>query len=856
MRLMLTTGALICAALAWAAPLSTASDHPIETDADRAPRTRTGGSCVIRGATVHTAVGTATVADVWVQDGKLKAIGDFTAPEGIVELDGTGKHLTPGVVDPHSHMGITRGVNEGSVSISAEVRIGDSIDPDDVALYRALAGGCTTIHTMHGSANAIGGQNQVLKLKWGRSADELKFEGATPTIKFALGENPRRANWGDGDRFPGSRMGVHIVFERAFERAREYQREWAAYSEALANGEDAAEPRRDLRLEAIGRVLDGSLKVHCHCYRVDGILMILGVAERYGFRIGVLQHVLEGYKVAAEIKASGAATSTFADWWSYKVEAYDAIPENAALLARAGVSSSINSDSDDLVRRMYGEAAKSVRYAGMDPVGALQLITLIPAQQLGIENRVGSIEVGKDADLVLLNGPPLSSLTRVEWTMVEGELEFERRDAFGLDAEALDISALEFEAPEAHTWDPEGGATTALVGGTVHTVVGETLEQGTVIFQAGRILAVGTDLPIPGGARIVDVTGKHVYPGMIALNTALGIAEIESVRATQDTREIGGNQPDVGVAEIINAESAHFGVTRAGGVTRTQTAPQGGGPLRGQSAVLRLVGDTPREMVQIANDMLHVSFPRVRNGDDDKKTPDAVFELEALFDAAREYRRLQDEAEGAGIAPPSIDPRLAALAPYALGERPVALHASNAQTILFALRFAKEQELDAVLYGATEAWKVVDSIAREGLPVVIGPVLGIPSSRFDPYDAVYANAAVLARAGVPFAIQSSDNMNPRNLADHAAMAASFGLPREEALRSITHYPARVLGLEGKLGGLASGMLADVIVTDGDLLEITASVDYVFIDGRQVDLDNRQTRFFERYSKRLERMMNR
>lgn len=856
MRLMHSTGLILFAALVWAAPLSRANEHPIETDADRAPRTRTGGSCVIRGATVHSAVGPATVADVLVQGGKLKAIGDFNAPEGIVELDGRGKHLTPGVVDPHSHSAIERGVNEGTVSISAEVRIGDSIDPDDIAIYRALAGGCTTIHTMHGSANAIGGQNQVLKLKWGRTADELKFVGATPTIKFALGENPRRANWNESDRFPGSRMGVHIVFERAFERAREYQREWAAYNEASANGEAAVEPRRDLRLEAISGVLDGSLKVHCHCYRVDGILMILGVADAYGFRIGVLQHVLEGYKVAAEIKASGAAASTFADWWSYKVEAYDAIPQNAALLARAGVSSSVNSDSDDLGRRMFGEAAKSVRYAAMDPVGALQLVTLIPAQQLGIANRVGSIEVGKDADLVLHSGPPLSSLSRVEWTMVDGELEFERRDAFALDAEPLVAPPVTIAAPQAVAWSAEGGATTALVGGTVHTVVGETIESGIVLFQAGRILAVGKDLAIPGGARIVDVTGKHVYPGMIALNTALGIAEIEAVEATQDVREIGGNQPDVGVAEIINAESAHFAVTRAGGVTRTQTAPQGGGPLRGQSAVLRLNGDTSREMLQVANDMLHIGFPRTRNDAEEKEDSKAIKQLEQIFEAAREYQRLQGEAVAAGIAPPAHDSRLAALAPYASGERRVAIHASNAQTILFALRFVEEQELNAVLYDAEEAWKVVDAIAQSGLPVVVGPVLGIPRSRFDPYDACYANAAVLARAGVPFAIQSADNMNPRNLAHHAAMAAAFGLPPEEALRSITIYPARVLGLDSQLGGIASGMIADVVVTNGDLLEITSDVDYVFIDGRQVDLENRQTRFYERYTKRLERLMTR
>jgi len=842
------------AALALAVPIARAGEHPIETDADRVPVTRTGGSCVIRGATVHSAVGAAVIADVLVVDGKVKAIGDVDAPEGIVELDGTGKHLTPGVVDPHSHMAIERGVNEGSVSISAEVRIADSIQPDDVALYRALAGGCTTIHTMHGSANAIGGQNTVIKLKWGRTADELRFDGALPTVKFALGENPRRANWGEGGRFPGTRMGVNAVFERAFARAREYQREWDVHDAAVANGEAPAEPRRDLRLETIARVLDGTMKVHCHCYRVDGILMILDVADRYGFRIGVLQHVLEGYKVAAEIKASGAATSTFADWWSYKVEAYDAVPNNAALLARAGVSSSINSDSADLVRHLFAEAAKSVRYAGMDPVGALQLVTLIPAQQLGIAGRVGSIEVGKDADLVLHTGPPLSSLARVAWTMVDGELEFERRDTFGFDAEPLEASALEFEAPEDLVWAAGGGPTTALIGGTVHTVVGETIENGTLIFQGGRIIAAGTDLPIPGGARIIDVTGKHVYPGLVALNTELGIAEIASVASTQDTREIGGNQPDVGVARIIDADSAHIGITRANGVTRAQTAPQGGGPLRGQSAVLRLSGDTTRELVQVAGDMLHVSFPRVSNSADEKDEPDAVVEMKDLFADAREYRRLVDEAVGAGLVPPPHDSRLAALAPYALGERRIALHASNAQTILFALRFAEEEELDVVLFGATEAWKVADAIAIQGVSVVLGPVYALPRSRFDPYDATYANAAVLARAGVPFAIQSKDNMNPRNLAHHAAMAAAFGLPHEEALRAITHYPARILGLDDQLGGLASGMLADVVVTDGDLLEIATGVDYVFIDGRQASLENHQTKLVERYTKRLDRML--
>ena len=398
-----------------------AFEHPSELDADRVPTLDTSHGALIRGATIHTAVAPAFVGDVLVRDGDIAAIGhDLAAPEGVLVIDGKGKHLAPGVIDTHSHMAIDGGVNEATLSITAECDISDVIAPDDVSLYRALAGGVTTIQCLHGSANAIGGRSEVIKLRWKRRADELRFPDAPQGIKFALGENPKRSNFNPGERYPATRPGVETVFQRAFRRAQEYRAEWAVYQEARARGEDPVPPRRDVRLDVLAGILTGDVHVHSHCYRADEILMLLRTAESFGFRVQTLQHVLEGYKVAHEIAEHGAGTSTFSDWWSYKVEAYDAIPENAALLDEAGVVASVNSDSDELVRHLYHEASKSVRYAGLDPVRALRLATLNSAIQLGIQDRVGSIEVGKDADIVLLTADPLSIYARVEWTMVDG----------------------------------------------------------------------------------------------------------------------------------------------------------------------------------------------------------------------------------------------------------------------------------------------------------------------------------------------------------------------------------------------------------------------------------------------------
>ncbi len=305
------------------------------------------------------------------------------------------------------------------------------LNPEDIDIYRDLAGGVTAANILHGSANAIGGQTLVIKLRWGQPAAKLPFEGALPGIKFALGENPKRSNFsipGQPKRYPATRMGVEETIRGAFSEARDYKKAWDDHNKRSAAGEkNLIPPRRDLRLEPLVEVLEGKRYVHSHCYREDEILMLLRVAKEFGFKVRTFQHVLEGYKVADELAAAGVGASTFSDWWAYKVEAYDAIPYNAALMTRRGVIVSINSDDAEEATHLNQEAAKSMKYGGLSHDEALKMVTLNPAMQLGIDKRVGTIDVGKDADLAIYNRDPLSGYAVVQKTLIDGRVYFDRQ---------------------------------------------------------------------------------------------------------------------------------------------------------------------------------------------------------------------------------------------------------------------------------------------------------------------------------------------------------------------------------------------------------------------------------------------
>ena len=940
-------------ALAAAERAATEVDWPVELDADRVPSIHTGGDVLLRGGHLLTVSdGLLESTDLLVREGRIAAIGKrLPLPEGVTEIDVAGRWIMPGVLDAHAHIAIRGGINEWTRNITPEVTIEDEVDPDDVGIYRALAGGTTSARLLHGSANAIGGRHEVVKLRWGSSAPEMVFDGAPRGVKFALGENPRQANWGDGGRFPKTRMGVATSLRRAFEAGRRYVAEWARFAAAEAAGEDPDPPRRDLRLEALAGILAGEIAVHSHCYRADEILMLLSVAEEFGFKVQTFQHALEAYKVAREIGAhGGAGASTFIDWWGFKFEAYDAIPYNPALVHEAGVAMSINSDSDDHIRRLNLEAAKAVKYGGVSESDALAMVTLVPAQQLGVAERVGSISVGKDADLAVYDRHPFDTRSHVVLALVDGEVRFERtegayaaweaevaqrvaagrvalveppalpaRDPVEARNRDVDLAALQALAlPRAGT----GAASTparpqpaavALVGGTVHTMLrqddGSLLvhEPGVVLVRDGRVVDV---LPgsaprtwlVADGYEVRDVTGSQVWPGLVDGGNALGLGEISMVRQSMDVNESGGDQADIRASTAWHPASETIPVARVNGVTTSLVVPGGRG-IRGTSSVMALEGWTAAEALVRDGAALHVSVPRVdRHADDADWQAEQVREAEAqehcdmqggavpldvveatagrrgkdkgkgdakqagdpwsdkldeaweslasTFADAREYARQAGAALSSGGDGPRHDPRLEAIAPFALGAGRVHFHCDRADQIADALDFADREGLDAVIAGGQQAWKVADRLALAGVPVLVGPVFALPPGRNERYDSSYANAGILQRAGVTIGFRSDSNHDVRNLPYQAAMAVAFGLDEQDAMYALTAGAAAVLGLGDEIGTIAAGRRADLLVTAGSPLQIVDAVRAVYIGGRDVGLESKHTRLYEQYRARL------
>jgi imidazolonepropionase-like amidohydrolase len=399
---------------------------------------------LVQNATVWTneADGILKETDVLISGGKITALGKgLTAPAGAAVVDGTGKHLTSGIIDEHSHIAISNGVNEGTQAVTAEVSIADVVDSENINIYRQLAGGVTCAQLLHGSANPIGGQSALIKLHWGKLPEDMKIKDAPKHIKFALGENVKQANWGSNytSRFPQTRMGVEQVFYDAFYRARQYKQEWSAFS----GKKGSSAPRKDLELEVLNEVLDSKRFITCHSYVQSEINMLMHVADSMGFTVNTFTHILEGYKVADKMAAHGVSGSTFSDWWAYKFEVNDAIPYNAAIMHKQGVNVGINSDDAEMGRRLNQEAAKGVKYGGMSEEEAWKMVTLNPAKMLKLDGSTGSIKVGKAADLVLWSDNPLSVYSHAEKTWVDGILYFDvKQDELAKQALAKDRNRL------------------------------------------------------------------------------------------------------------------------------------------------------------------------------------------------------------------------------------------------------------------------------------------------------------------------------------------------------------------------------------------------------------------------------
>lgn len=882
-----------------------------------APERTAAAVLLLRDATIWTQgpEGRLERADLLVRDGKVVKVGrGLRAPTGALVIEAAGKHVTPGLVDCHSHIAIRGGVNEGSNNVTAEVRIQDVVDPTDVSIYRQLAGGLTAAHLLHGSANSIGGQDAVVKLRWNAPAERLLVRDAWPGIKFALGENPKRSNFRAPEsppRYPATRMGVIESIRERFQAARDYLREWEEYRKLpKAAQERARPPRRDLQLEAIAEILRGERRIHSHAYRQDEMLALIRLAEQFGIRIATFQHALEGYKIADEIASHGAGASTFSDWWAYKLEAYDAIPYNGALMHDRGVLVSFNSDSAELARRLNLEAAKAVKYGGLPDERALDFVTLAAARQLGVDGRIGSLEPGKDADFVVWSGDPLSVYSVVEQTWVDGVLEFDRqRDLAEREARENERQRLiravrdgERQRPEdggkekkeekegqaregQRAAEPEAargpsGKTPArldyrdrlrgsapaisIVHATVHTVSGATIPDGTVSFRQGRIVEVGAGLaPLPD-ATVVEARGLHLYPGFVDAETGVGLIEIGSVSGSVDLSEAGAINPQVNTAIAVNPDSELIPVTRANGLTHVLSVPEGG-LVSGSSALIRLAGWTWEDLVAASPVAMHVRWPRFRilrrsffgtppsEEEQKKEREESLEKIRKLFEDARAYRRAREAASrGGGRA--DFDATLEAMRPVLDGTLPVVVHADEIRQIKSALEWAEREGVRLVMAGGGDLWRVADTLRERQIPVIVESVLTLPEREDEPYDAAYTLPAKLHAAGVRFCIASAGggfgSANTRNLPYHAAMAAAFGLPREEALKAITLYPAEILGAGGDLGSIEPGKSASLILTDGDPLEIRTRVTAAWIDGRPVALeDNRHERLYRKYRDR-------
>jgi imidazolonepropionase-like amidohydrolase len=832
---------------------SRAKEQPTELKSDRlASRPfRTGGNVLIRNATVLT--GTAKTlprTSILIRNGKIAAIGrDLKAPAGVRVVDATGWYAMPGIIDTHSHIMITAGINESTQSIVPEVRIRDVINTDDVREYHALAGGTTAARLFHGSANVIGGQDAVVKLKHGKTAAEHLVPNAPQGVKFALGENVKFRT----TRFPNTRLGVEATLKRAFLEAIDYRRRWQEYERKVSalNGKpnNLLPPRRDLRLEALADIVNHKKFIHSHCYRADEILMLLRVASQLGIRVWSLHHVLEGYKIAPEIAAHGASCSTFADWWAYKVEAFDAIPHNAALLREAGINAVIKSDNAELKRHLYLEAAKTVRYGNMHPDHALQAITLNPAKELGLDKRMGSIEVGKDGDVALFNGHPLNGYSRCEMTLIEGEIYFSRKQApTAMSPAAVSRSTgsgpFAFPDPEVRNRKLDLTAAKsdryAIRNAYLHVVSGPDVPVGTILIDHGKIAAIGKSVQIPSGTKVIDGRGLHVSPGFIDAGTTLGLVEIGKVRETHDYAEGGGIQPDLRAGVSLNRDSELIPVSRAGGITTILVRPTGG-IISGQASIARLAGWTAPEMVVDLEAGLQINWPRSKP---------QVEQLTKFLEQARRYDKLRGEAEKAKQRGPIVDPQLEAMRPYLRRKKPVFIEADSKKAITEALDFAKKEKLKIVITGGTEAWKVARELKRRNVPVIVGPVMRAPLEAYDPFDAPYANPGRLHEAGVKFCIRSDNASNSRNAPFEATMAVAYGLPKDAGLRAVTLSAAEILNIAEHVGSLTKGKQATLVIGDGPPLQQTSQVKGVFIDGNPYAPTSRQTRFYETYRRRL------
>jgi imidazolonepropionase-like amidohydrolase len=846
---------------------------PLLAPLTRADGPAADGPVAFRGARIHTAAG-APIDDgvLVIHKGKIVSVGraaDTAIPDGARVIDLHGKVIIPGLVDTHSHIGLWarphvpahHDGNESSGAVQSGLRALDAIYPDDPGIRMATAGGVTTANIMPGSGNVIGGQTVYVKLR-GHSVEAMRLmpNGVLGGLKMANGENPKRFNFDGGRKQPpGTRMKLAALQREQFVKARDYLRHWDAYRKAKAEGKDVPMPDTDLGLEPLVEVLQRRRTVHFHSHRADDLLTAVRLAKEFDFEL-VLQHATEGYRVAEELsRAKIPCSLTLVDSPGGKLEAAGLLEENAAVLERAGVLVAINTDDAITESRFFLRTGAIAVRGGMPADAALRALTINPARMMHLEDRLGSLAAGKDADFVVLSGPPFSIYTQVLQTYIDGVRVFDRdrpedwahqaggfalADRTHLPAAPplLAPPAIPKEAPErpadtaAFANNPERFAVLARLLYTAH---GVPIRDGVVLVEKGKIVAVGPrdKVELPPGTPVL--TAAAVTPGLIDAHTVVGLSGAANTTSDQDQDELSDpNQAELRVLDGFNPSEPLLEYLCRQGVTVVHAVPGRANVIAGQTGIFRTYGRSAEAMALRFPAGLLVNLGEVPKQSYPNRLPTTRMGTAALvrtaFAQARDHARKKATAKDDKRPAPNL--KLEALALALEGKVPVVFAAHRADDLATALRLAKEFDLKARLDLATEGYLMADALKEAKVPVVVHPTMQRAAASMETYHSHLCNAAVLAGRGVPLAVGTGfEGYVPKTrvLRHEAAVAMAYGLGPERALAAITLEAAKILGIDAERGSLEPGKAADLVLYDGDPFEHSTHVTYTVLDGRVV-----------------------